>query len=107
MQPISNGKKIIGQLESVWREIITAEGLTRELTYRIEKLAFRLDTIVDKIFVKTVKAHDILCECGKLTEQFKSELNKPQSSALFLLTRLEAHVDDLVKTTHEFRIKAG
>ena len=103
----SNGKNIIGQLELVWREIIAAKGLSGELAYRIEKLALRLDTIADKIFIKTVKAHDILSECKILTEQFNSELIKPQNTALLILTRMEDRVDDLVKTTHEFRIKAG
>jgi hypothetical protein len=107
MCPISNGKSIIGQLESVWREMITAKGLTGELAYRIEKLIQRLDVTVDKIFVKTVKARNILIECETLTEQFKSELNKPHDKALLLLTRLEDHIDGLVKETHAFRIKAG
>lgn len=107
MCSISNGKNLIGQLELVWREIIAAKRLSRELAYRLEKLALRLDTISDKIFIKTVKAHDILSECKKLTEQFKSELIKPHNTALLLLTRIEDRVDNLVKTTHEFRIKAG
>jgi hypothetical protein len=107
MRPISNGKNIIGQLASVWREVIDAKALTGELAYRVEKLIQRLDVIVDKIFVKTVKAHNILFECESLTEQFKSELNKPHDRALLLLTRLEDKIDGLVRETHAFRVKAG
>jgi hypothetical protein len=107
MCSISNGKEIIGRLESVWREIIAAKGLTGEFTYRIEKLIQRLDVIVDKIFVKTVKANNILIDCETLTEQFKSELHQPHNHTLMLLTRLEDQVEGLVKETLAFRVKAG
>ena len=107
MPSISNSKNIIGRLESIWRQIIAAKELTGELAYRIEKLILRLDVVVDKIFVKTVKAHNILSECERLTEQFKFELTQPHDKALLLLTRLEDHIDGLVKETHAFRIKAG
>lgn len=107
MSSISKGKTAIVQLNSIWREFIAAKGLTGEFAYRLEKLGLELDTIADKIFVKTVKAHDILFECVRLTEQFKSSLDRSDNSALLLLTRMEAHIDDLVKQTHEFRIKAG
>ncbi|MFZ1985581.1 MAG: hypothetical protein WAU91_14280 [Desulfatitalea sp.] len=107
MFTISKGKITIGQLASVWREIIAAKKLSGEVSYRIEKLILRLDVIVDKIFVKTVKAHNILFECEKLTEQFQSELNRPNNELLLLLTRLEMQIDGLVKETHAFRIKAG
>jgi len=107
MGSISNSKNIIGRLELVWRQIIAAKEPTGELAYRIEKLILRLDVIVDKIFIKTVKAHNILFECERLTEQFTSELAQPQDKALLLLTRLEEHIDGLVKETHAFRIKAG
>ena len=107
MSSISKGKMIIAQLNSIWCEFIAAKGLSGEFAYRLEKLGLKLDTIADKIFVKTVKAHDILFECEKLTNQFKSALGTSDNTALLLLTRLERHVEDLVKQTHEFRIKAG
>jgi hypothetical protein len=107
MCSISNGKNIIRRLGSVWREIIAAKGLTGELAYRIEKLIQRLDVIVDKIFVKTVKANNILLECETLTKQFKSELDKPHNKTLLLLTRLEDQIDGLVSETLAFRVKAG
>ena len=107
MPLISNGKIISGELSSIWRQFAAAKGLTVEFSYRLDKLALRLDSIADKIYMKTVKAHNILSECEQLTEQFKSELYHSQKIALSLLTRLEARMDNLVTNTHEFRIKAG
>lgn len=107
MPLISNGKKISGELSSIWRQFAATKELSVEFSYRLDKLALRLDSIADKIFMKTVKAHNILSECEQLTEQFKSELYHSHKMALSLLTRLETHMDGLVTTTHEFRIKAG
>jgi hypothetical protein len=107
MAKLSTGKSNIERLDSVWRDMIATNGLTEELAYRLEKLILRLDSIADKIFIKTVKAKDILLECEKLSEKFKSELSKPKNKTLMLLTRIEVQVEDLVKKTHAFRIKAG
>ena len=103
----STGKNDIQRLDSVWRDMIETNGLTEELAYRIEKLILRLNSIVDKMFVKTVKAHNVLSGCEQLTEQFKSELHKQEDKALMTLTRIEIQIDDFVKETHAFRIKAG
>jgi hypothetical protein len=107
MAKLSTGKNNIERLDTVWRNMIAANGLTEELAYRLEKLILRLDSIADKIFIKTVKAQDILFECEQLSEKFKSELNEPQTKPLAVLTRIETQVEDLVKKTHAFRIKAG
>ncbi len=107
MYSISNVKSIIGRLESIWHEIAAANGIAREFVYRFEKLALTLDAIADKLFIKTVKAHQILLESEQLTEQFKSELGKHHHRSLVLLTRLESLIDGLAKETYEFRIKAG
>jgi hypothetical protein len=107
MAKLSTGKNNIERLDTVWRNMIAANGLTEELAYRLEKLILRLDSIADKIFIKTVKAQDILFECEQLSEKFKSELKEPQTKPLAVLTRIETQVEDLVKKTHAFRIKAG
>jgi len=107
MAKLSTGKNNIERLDTVWRKMIAANGLTEELAYRLEKLILRLDSIADKIFIKTVKAQDILFECEQLSEKFKSELNEPLAKPLAVLTRIETQVEDLVKKTHAFRIKAG
>lgn len=107
MCPLSNGKVVIHQLDSIWRDVISAHSPPKEIVYRIEKLVSRLDVVVDKLFIKTVKAHHILLECIHLTEQFRTELSSRQKHVYGLLTRLEFCVDDLVRKTHEFRVKAG
>jgi hypothetical protein len=107
MAKLSTGKHNIERLNVVWRDMIATDGLTKELAYRLEKLILRLDSIVDKIFIKTVKAQDVLLECEQLTEMFRSELDKPQNESLVLLTRIENQIEELVKETHAFRIKAG
>ena len=107
MSMISTRKNTIGELASVWRQVGEARGSTVEFSYRLEKLALRLESIADKIFIKTVKAHKILTECRELTDRFKSELHKSHHTALRLLTHLESCMDNLVKDTHEFRVKAG
>jgi hypothetical protein len=107
MALISNAKIVSRELGSVWRNITATKGLTVEFSYRVDKLSQRLDSIADKIFMKTVKAHDILSICAQLTGQFTSELDKSHDVALRLLTQIEGHMDRLEKDTYEFRIKAG
>jgi hypothetical protein len=107
MAKLSTGKHNIERLDAAWREMIAGDGLTTELAYRLEKLILRLNSVADKIFIKTVKAQNVLLECEQLSEKFKSELRKPQNNSLVLLTRIEVQVEDLVKETHAFRIKAG
>jgi hypothetical protein len=107
MNTITSGKSAIMHLNSVWREFISVEMLSDEIEYRLEKLILRLNVVADKIFIKTVKAHNILLNCIQLTEQFQSKINKHRDAAFLHLTHLEDCVDDLVQKTHEFRIKAG
>ena len=109
MSSFSNGKNTIRKLKAIWCEIIAAGTPAAEIEYRIKKLIFRLDVITDKIFIKTVKAQEMLRECIRLTEQFQATATTgPEATAaLVLLTRLEDHVEVLVKETHEFRVKAG
>lgn len=107
MALISNAKIVSRELGSLWRRIAATEGLTVEFSYRLDKLCQRLDAIADKIFMKAVKAHDILTECMQLTGQLKSELDKSHDFALRLLTQIEGLIDRLEKDTYEFRIKAG
>jgi hypothetical protein len=107
MSLISNRKIVSKELGAVWCQIAATKGLTVECSYRLDKLSQRLDSIADKIFMKTVKAHDLLAECARLTGQFKSELDKSHDAALRVLTQIEGLMDRLVKDTHEFRVKAG
>jgi hypothetical protein len=107
MSLISNGKVVLKELKPAWRQIAAIEGLPVEFSYRFDKLGQRLDAIGDKIFIKTIKAHNILSECAQLTGQFMSELDISHEVALRLLTRIESRMDLLEKDTYEFRVKAG
>jgi hypothetical protein len=107
MPSFKTGKSIIVHLNSIWREIIASEKPSNEIIYRLEKLIRRLDTLADKIFIKTVKGHDILLKCLRLTEQFQLNINAQREADFLLLTCIEACVDGLVRKTHDFRIKAG
>jgi len=107
MRSVLNGKHIIQELEANWRDMITAMAPTGEIAYRVKRLILRLQVVTDKIYIKTIKARDMLLECTRLSEQFSDQLNRSQDQALQLLTRIEGRVDELVKNAHEFRIKAG
>lgn len=107
MALISNVKIVSRELGSAWRRIADTKDMTVEFSYRLDKLSQRLDSIADKIFMKTVKAHEVITECAQLTGQFKSELDLSHDTALRLLTQIEGLMDRLEKDTYEFRIKAG
>lgn len=107
MPSLSNGINVGRVLNATWREIVAKGELTRETGYRIRKLSLRLDVVGDKIFIKTVKARDMLMECLQLTEQIRSELDQRSGTNFKLLTRLEGRMDELVRKTYEFRVKAG
>jgi hypothetical protein len=107
MYSLSNGKNAILELNQTWRDVTAEKGLSGEMIYRIEKLILRLDAVADKIYIKTVKAHEILHECVQLTEQFRSAWLQQRNRALILLTRLEDRIDDLVQKAYTFRVKAG
>lgn len=107
MSSLSNGKHVIQRLNSIWREIVANREPSREIAYRLEKLRLLLDVVVDKIFIKTVKARDMLMECMQLTERFQAELDRHVGTEFRLLTRLERRMDELVRKTYEFRVKAG
>ncbi len=106
MHPLFQCKFFIRRLISRWLQIVACKGLARETVYRIEKLALKLDAVAEKTFLKTFKARDILLECAELTEQLQAELEQ-SPNAFLTLTRLEGLIDDLIKKTHDFRIKAG
>ena len=71
MHASTNGKHAISLLNSTWRQIIATTKPSHEIVYRLEKLMLRLDAVADKIFIKTVRAQDILQECVQLTQRFQ------------------------------------
>lgn len=104
---IESSRKLMSNLDRLWRDITKTSGIQNEFAYRVNKLVQKLDSVSDKMFVKTVKASEMLSECKDLTQQFKSSMDRREDRTYILLTRLEHLFNDLVTKTHEFRVKAG
>jgi hypothetical protein len=107
MDTMPEWKSAIVNLNSSWQDCTPAGRPSSEMSYRLEKLSRRLDVVADKMFIKTVKAMEILRHCARLTDQLHAKIDTQPDSAFVLLTRLETCIDDLVRKTHEFRVKAG
>lgn len=107
MDTMANWKSAIAYLNSTWRECTPAGNPSGEMAYRLEKLSRRLDVVADKLFIKTVKSMEILRRCARLTDQLHAAIDTQPDNAFVLVTRIEACIDDLVRKTHEFRVKAG
>jgi hypothetical protein len=107
MNTPANIKDVTGRLYLLWERILQAFELPAEIVYRIDKLTQRLDAISGKMFLKTVKARQMLSDCEQLTRQLTFCIAPPDSRTYYLLTDLENHFDQLVKKTYAFRIKAG
>jgi hypothetical protein len=105
--PFSNGKGGILQLSSMWRTYERNRAASPEIAYRLGKLSDRLDTVVDRIFIKTVKAYHLVCECWQLSGHLAADLDQDTGQVYRRLTEIERCVDDLVCKTNEFRVKAG
>ena len=104
---LNEGKKLAIRMMQLWDNILEQDGINAEIEYRIRKLRTRLEPIIDKMYVKTVKAAETitLC-CTKTNELMEHSFDNP-SDIYRQLTELENIFDDLMKKTYEFRIKAG
>jgi hypothetical protein len=107
MVPFSNGKGGILQLSSMWRTFGSTRTATPEIAYRLGKLSDRIDVVMDRIFIKTVKAYHLVCECWQLSGHLATDLDQDTGKVYRRLTEIERCVDDLVRKTNEFRVKAG
>ena len=107
MSASANSKDVIGRLYLLWETTHDIIELPAEIAYRVDKLTQLLDAISDKMFLKTVKARQMLFDCEQLTQQLISCTVPTDSRTYFLLTKLESHFDQLVTKTYAFRIKAG
>jgi hypothetical protein len=103
----SSGKKQAQSLQGIWDSMVKSERLHPEIAYRIEKLYQRMDPLADKIFFKTVKAHEMLAECRQQTHALQQQLDNGGERTFLLLTQLEKTFEDLLSKTYAFRIKAG
>lgn len=107
MNTPANSKEVTGQLHLQWEIILQTIELPAEIIYRVDKLIQRLNAISGKMFLKTVKARQMLFDCQQISKQLTYCVSPPDSRTYYLLTTLETHFDQLVKKTHAFRIKAG
>lgn len=101
------GKGLNTKLCQSWQRIQRALTDQSELNYRFQKLVYKMDAVYDKIFIKTVYARQIMESCLHLTEQIEAHIAGNHETPFILLTDLEKRIDDLIRKTHSFRIKAG
>jgi hypothetical protein len=102
-----SGKALASELRLTWKNMAQAAGLHPEIAYRVAKLSERIAPLVDKAFLKTIKAGELLLECREKTAGFQQHLKEGGEKTYHLLTDLERTFEDLAKRTYEFRIKAG
>ena len=103
----NNPKILAAELRRRWNNLLAEKGVSKELSYRIEKLDNRLEPILDKMYLKTVKGQEMLKLCGEKTESVRTALLCGNDGMFRLLTDLEKTYEELLKKTYEFRIKAG
>ena len=102
-----SGNTLARELRMTWTDMGRAADLHPEIAYRVEKLSHRIDPLVDKAYLKTIKAGELLLECKEKTNGIRLHLEDGGERTYHLLTDLERTFEDLVKRTYEFRIKAG
>ena len=102
-----SGKALARELCMTWADMLGDAGLHPEIAYRLEKLSQRIAPLVDKAYLKTLKAGETLLECKQKTIGIRRQLEDGDERIYHLLTDLERTFEDLVKRTYEFRIKAG
>ena len=107
MNKCRSGKIQAQTLQETWGVMVKIEPLHPEIAYRIEKLIHRMIPLADKIFFKTVKAHELLAKCREKTTALHKQIESDGDNAFLLLTGLEKTFEDLLRKTYEFRIKAG
>ena len=87
--------------------VVQMESLHPEIAYRMEKLAHRIAPLADKVFLKTIKARELLMECKEKTAALQNQIESHGNNAFYVLTNLEKTFEDLLTKTYKFRIKAG
>ncbi len=95
------------ELQDIWDGVSQTEGLHSEIKYRLQKLSCRLTPLMDKMYLKTVKAGETLAECKEMTVSLQEHINAQGDEAFYILTNLEQTFENLLRKTYEFRVKAG
>ena len=107
MDDTGSGKIKARELQALWKSMIEAKHLHPEIAYRFGKLADRMVPLADKIFLKTVRARQLLLECREKTVLLQDLIESNGNDTFLLLTNLEKTFEHLLTKTYEFRIKAG
>ena len=107
MDNMRSGKVRVQELQDIWESMVQMKRLHPEIVYRIEKLIHRTVPLADKVFLKTVKAHELLMECREKTVVLQNQIESDGNNAFLVLTNLEKTIEVLSTRTYEFRIKAG
>jgi len=107
MNDIGSGKIKAQELQDIWMSMVQMKRLHPEIAYRMEKLVHRLAPLTDKIFLKTVRAHQLLMECREKTVELQNQIESHGNNTFQVLTDLEKTFEYLLTKTYEFRIKAG
>lgn len=102
-----SGKIQVLELQDIWESMVQMKHLHPEIAYRIEKLIHRIAPLADKVFLKTVKARELLVECREKTAALQNQIESGGNNAFYLLTNIEKTFEDLLRKTYDFRIKAG
>jgi hypothetical protein len=107
MDESRSGKIEALELRDIWKSMVEAKCLHPEIAYRMEKLVHRFAPLTDKIFLKTVRAHQLLMECREKTVELQNQIESHGNITFQVLTDLEKTFEYLLTKTYEFRIKAG
>lgn len=107
MNNLLSGKIQALELQDIWESMVQMDHLHPEIAYRIEKLVHRIAPLADKVFLKTVKARELLIECREKTAALQNQIESDANNAFYVLTNLEKTFEDLLRKTYDFRIKAG
>ena len=107
MKDLLSGKMQALELQDSWESMVQMERLHPEIAYRIEKLAHRIAPLADKVFLKTVKARELLIKCREKTAALQNQIESEGNYAFYLLTNIEKTFEELLSKTYDFRIKAG
>jgi DnaJ-domain-containing protein 1 len=107
MESEPRGEVTLAELSSGWESLLQVQNMSQESAYRIRRLIDRALPLADKMFLKTIKGREMLIQCAQQTVRLRDELESHGERLHKAMTELEKTYEDLLKKTHEFRVKAG
>jgi hypothetical protein len=108
---LSSNRAALFELHDFWLELAASRSCSPEVDYRLRKMSRRLAHMADMMFIKTVKAQEMLLQCREFSQRLSDLLDtveQEQGRDLYrVLTGLEVLFEELLIKTYEFRVKAG